>query len=459
MKKQPDKVDDFFREVLKEHTVIPSASAKEAFLKEAASLEESGHLNRKWIFFLSAVLVLISVSAGYFLLRTDPDAKITSVPVSSGIIKNSLPHTNLSSSLNKQQPSVAAVKENQKANPLPHPVQKTSPTNKKQSSGKNEPAAQASITRQNETPDRIADPSIPENGISINPSPDKTAAEPTTALPAEVSSQTIKESPSGKYSPPYVPPETTDTIPLQSQKEKATPSSGAPPRMWNICLGAYYAPEWMFNTLEGEKYVNNFGIEGTFHFGRYSIRTGAGLSITKGTNELSIGYNDYLGSYQKLDSMNFKWDNRHYKYVPTTYFSTQDVWDSLMKVADAKIVKQYTYLQIPLILGYDFWANEHFSFGFRAGPILSILLRTEQLSDNYDPGKNKIILVNQIAPERIQTNWQLLGGINATFHFSRRLGFELEPGVRYYFNSVYEKSTSNKKPWSVGIRGAFIVIL
>jgi hypothetical protein len=88
-----------------------------------------------------------------------------------------------------------------------------------------------------------------------------------------------------------------------------------------------------------------------------------------------------------------------------------------------------------------------------------VLLKTEVLSDNYDPGKNKIILINRIAPERIQTNWQILGGFNATYHFSKRLGIELEPEIRYYFNSVYEKSDNDKKPWSVGIHAAFIVIL
>ena len=38
MKKQQDKVDEFFKEALQDHTVVPSEAAKAAFLKEAATL-------------------------------------------------------------------------------------------------------------------------------------------------------------------------------------------------------------------------------------------------------------------------------------------------------------------------------------------------------------------------------------------------------------------------------------
>jgi hypothetical protein len=219
-----------------------------------------------------------------------------------------------------------------------------------------------------------------------------------------------------------------------------------------------YSPEWMFNTLDkGTKYVNNAAIEQTFRFQKYSLRTGLGLSITKGTNEVLISYNDYLGSFQKLDSITFTWDPEHINLIPTYYLSNQEVWDSLMKLANTMVIKRYTYLQIPLVFGYDFWSNGQFSLGVRVGPVLSVLLTSKQLSDAYDPGMNRIIMINQITPERIQTNWQLMGGINATFRFSRRLGVELEPEARYYFNSVYEQSDATKKPWSLGFRAAFLV--
>jgi hypothetical protein len=213
----------------------------------------------------------------------------------------------------------------------------------------------------------------------------------------------------------------------------------------------------MFNTLEGTKYVNNFGADLTLSFDRFFVRTGIGISVSKGTNELLVEYNDYLGSYQNLDSITFLWDSKHYYLLPTYHLTEKDVWDSLISLDYPTIIKRYTYLQIPLILGYDVIRIRSVSLGFRAGPILSILISSKQLTGDYDPGENLVIRINQITPDRVQTNWQVMGGINATFRMSERVFVEIEPNIRYYFNSVYEQSEITKKPWSAGLRAAFMV--
>ena len=224
-------------------------------------------------------------------------------------------------------------------------------------------------------------------------------------------------------------------------------------------IGVYYTPEWMFNTLEGTKFVNNFGLEGTFHFGRFSVRTGIGLSINKGTNELIVAYNDFLGSYNKLDSMEFTWNNPSQQYIPKFYMTPQDVWDSLMKLDYARVVKRYTYIQIPMIMGYDFWQSDRIDFGVRVGPVMSILVASKQLSAPYDPGNKRIISINDISPGQVSLNWQAMAGLNTSIHLTNEVQFEIEPSIRYYFNSVYEKPVPLWKPWSISIRAAFVVKL
>ena len=199
------------------------------------------------------------------------------------------------------------------------------------------------------------------------------------------------------------------------------------------------------------------GIEGTFHFGRYSVRTGVGLSITTGSNEILVQTNPYLGSYNVLDSIGFRWNDKHTSLIPTLYTSSANAYDTTLRYNYSYMKKRYTYLQVPLLLGYDFWQNNWLSLGMRAGAVMSVLLKTENMSATYDPGKDRIISINNISPDRIQLNWQAVGGINAAFRLSRRYSIELEPDVKYYFNSVYESSTLTKKPWSVGVRAAFLI--
>ena len=88
---------------------------------------------------------------------------------------------------------------------------------------------------------------------------------------------------------------------------------------------------------------------------------------------------------------------------------------------------------------------------------MSLLVKSENLSDTYNQGNDKVISINNVSPDRIQLNWQGIGGINATFRLSRRFSLEVEPDVRYYFNSVYESSEVTTKPWSLGVRAAFVV--
>ena len=191
----------------------------------------------------------------------------------------------------------------------------------------------------------------------------------------------------------------------------------------------------------------------------FSVTTGAGISITKGFHELAVEYNDYLGSYKSLDSMSFSWNQEHTQLLPTYFMTDQKVWDSLIKLDYPKVEKRYTYLQIPLILGYDFIQTDYFSFGLRAGPVMSILLDSKVISQPYDAGENKIIAVNNITPDRINLNWQVMGGVAASVNITKMLLFQLTPQVKYYFNSVYEKSDVDKKPWSVGVQGSFLIKL
>ena len=110
-----------------------------------------------------------------------------------------------------------------------------------------------------------------------------------------------------------------------------------------------------------------------------------------------------------------------------------------------------------MILGYDFFTEKWFSIGVRVGPVMSLLLKTRELTSEYDAGKDEVISINNVTTDRIHLNWQAMGGINASFRLSGFIIFDLEPDIRYYFNSVYEKSSPSDKPWSLGIHGALLV--
>ncbi len=445
MKKDNHPVDDFFRKSLHDHTVTPSAKAKQAFLEEASGIKGIRRNSRVWYYIgIPAVILFI---AGAALLTGLSRHSVESIP--STVAATEQPGRMASSEMTSTE-----IQDRPKV-----PVK-----NDDHTSSTRDLSAPGKISLQKK---QHADPgavikTIPLSSRTTNSEPD-----PPVDLTETPESHIAAISPGRKEKfSPEKPMALIDftgfllTGEIEDPEQYTVMTGPGDHRQkrepgLSFSTGLYYAPEWMYNTPDGTRFVNNAGIEQTIRYRRYTLRTGLGLSVTKGTSDLRISYNDYLGSFQKLDSMTFVWNQEHTDLIPTYYLSDQEVWDSLMKLENAKVVKRYTYLQVPLIMGYDFIATERFYAGIRLGPVLSFLLKSEQISESYDPGRNKVIMINQITPERIRTNWQLMAGIDMGFRISRSFSIELEPEARYYFNSVYEQSDATKKPWSLGFRAAF----
>ncbi|MFZ4521014.1 MAG: hypothetical protein ACOYNC_04885 [Bacteroidales bacterium] len=483
MKKYNHPIDDFFRDALDDHQMTPSEEARKAFLKDIAGDTPPGKRGRSGLILLSVFLLL--AGAGILIWAFNREGHATKgdmIPAPSSINKasvklpsNTLNSTTVASPSGKNKTDINTPKPlNHPGSPAKQPKEAQQPTTTKTATyrsgklnstrmveapvttGKGLEYASSTETQpayiktlENPSPSTQAD--TPQ---ALQPADNKSAATVTTPLPdgekpAESSLLNVDPALTAKQESP------ADQTPV----EKKGPRGGDMPneRKWNLDLGVYYTPEWMFNTLEGSKFVNNFGVEGTIRFGKFSVRTGAGLSIARGTNELMVAYNDFLGKYDKLDSVDFTWNSPTHDFIPTKYLSKKDVWDSLMKIESARVVKRYTYIQIPMIMGYDFLQSGRITVGVRVGPVLSVLLTAKQLSETYDPGNKRIISINDIAPEQVNLNWQVMGGISMAIRLTEKLKFELEPCARYYFNSVYEKPANNTKPWSLGLRAAFSI--
>jgi hypothetical protein len=459
MEKQNRIVDDFFREALQNHVIVPTDAAKAEFLKEAATLPKPGRPRRTIYYFISGILFLALIGTLIYFGHQNVSLKrMQYKPDQFSSIGNSKSFINKEKD-NHHESSLPLIVSNSKAISYGSNLQskKVSPGPLTNLVNRAEQNKTAGSNQSVELALKQSNAVINDTSIIGNQNQDNSVSQVSSDLRISMKKIVTTNNPDSAGTAPTKSEMKSTTNLAMDVKEKEKNTSSVTPKNWSIDLGAYYSPELMFNTLEGEKYANNFGIEGAFHFGDYSIRTGAGLSITKGTNELSVNYKDFKGFYNHLDSISFVWDASHTHLNPTYYFTKTSVWDSLLKTQNARIIKRYTYLQIPFILGYDFWKNDYLSIGLRVGPILSILLKTEIISNNYNPGNDEIIQINYITPDRIDTYWQFMGGINIGLCLSRKIKLEAEPELRYYFNSVYEQPVNSKKPWSAGIRIAFLI--
>ena len=478
MKKYNHPTDDFFRDALKDHQMIPSDAARKAFLKDAIGLPPGRKNGKGGLILLSAIIALVGMGIlfwattdhqrsvsdfgakkGHNAVVPTPNIKNTGNPNSKPASTGALQHIPESVGAENIQPL-----QPERANNI-QPLQteraeNTQPLQTERAENiQPQPVQNQIVADKNQPTPMQVFPEVAAINIHSATTGSGAPLEGNPSPPSSINNQTITSPPGMRIdSAPVMARKDSLEIPSVVKTGKVRESQRKEGKI-KPGIGVYYTPEWMFGTIEGTKFVNNFGLEGTFHFGKFSIRTGAGLSVSKGTNELTIGYNDFLGSYNKLDSIEFTWSSPLKEYIPKYFMSNKDVWDSLMKLDHAMVVKRNTYLQIPLIIGYDFWQTDNISIGFRVGPMMSILLVSKQLSAAYDPGTKRIVSINDISPGQVSLNWQAIAGLSASFRLTKELQFEVEPSVRYYFNSVYEKPEPSWKPWSVGIRAAFTIKL
>jgi hypothetical protein len=444
--------DDFLKAALKGHQLVPPEQAKKAFLEEASAIIPTRKGWLKWYYLPLLVIFISGIVAVIYFQNNNEQASL--VPV----VNENLSKVIISDPSTSTLTSTSTIENEQITARSSVPVENTTISESKSllTATDLQASSHAIQTKPEATTGSASHKSVSvPPSIQNNPVVSDTLFSKTTS--AILTLDTVSKSVTG-IQDSVVQADAADAAseapPFAGPDSKETSKQGQADLTPYFTAGIYYLPEWMFNTLEDTKFVNNFGFEATFYRGPISIRTGAGLSVSKGITKNAVEYNDFLGTYNKLDSITFIFNESEHNFTPNLYMTSQKVWDSISNFDSTKVIKRYTYLQIPLVLGFDFWQKGIFTAGVRVGTIMSVQVSSRQLSGEYNPGQNQVIGINMITPEQVNVNWQALGGLNVSARLRKNIFLEIEPQARYYYQSIYEKSDMAKKPWSVGVRMA-----
>lgn len=442
MEKHPNPIDDFLKESLKGHRLTPRQESRKTFLEEAATIIPGRKTWPRW-YYLPVILIFIA-GAIFIFYYTYQDNRIQTVAPEAVTV---IPEKSKEPAIVPEMKAAISPDEKhvyaENAQPVSNDHKEMTGIAEKAEKQAAQPEESKPEHEFTETPVTISHEPVPEPIKSGNDEKENVTDPVPVSIAKNIDTVIFKED------AVYDQPATSDTLPgLKEEYPEATSSRSV------FHLGLSYTPEVMFNTCEGNKYISNAGIEVAFYKGRVSLRTGAGISVSKGTTENSVEYNSYLGAYNHLDSITFSYNENYGDFIPKLYLSEEKVWDKESSYDSIDIIKRYTYLQIPLAIGFDFWQNGKFSAGVRVGTIMSVMLSAKQLTGTYDPGENQFIGMNNITPDRVSMNWQATGGISFTAVLSRRIALEVEPQAKYYYGSIYEKSGNVPKPWSISIRTA-----
>ena len=221
-------------------------------------------------------------------------------------------------------------------------------------------------------------------------------------------------------------------------------------------LGAFINPEVV---LYPDDSINNsrnfnFGIDFRYYTSEnFFIRSGIGISIARDEGKYQVDYNEYIGSYEDVYDVTF--ESSQSGIVPVYHTKTVEVYDSIEHVSISQSKNRYTYLQLPVLAGYEA-QKRNLSYTFMAGPCVSFLIN-KNIPDPKLPGNIKVLSIDNRIADRIDMNWQMVVGMGINYKVNRKFEVALEPTFRYYLNSTYEGNIiTSKHPLVFGLRAGLL---
>jgi len=216
-------------------------------------------------------------------------------------------------------------------------------------------------------------------------------------------------------------------------------------------MGMFFTPAVSFypdDSIQNQSSYT-FDVSAKWMKNEFFIESGLGLSFSSDDGKYDIDYNKYLGSYD--DVYNVTYDtSAGGDPIPTYYTNVVDVYDSVSSYKVEKTRNRYTYLQIPLYIGFHKQVDR-LGWFVKGGPIFSVLIN-ENIPDPQN-GNDLIVGLDPYMAARVNTNWQFAFSAGITYELSNKVSFALEPTFRYYMNSQYERTyISTRHPYSIGLR-------
>jgi hypothetical protein len=163
----------------------------------------------------------------------------------------------------------------------------------------------------------------------------------------------------------------------------------------------------------------------------------------------NIRYNEFMGTYMRLDSIVFSVQNGQ---LTTSNIMSQDsVFTQEQKNSNLMASSSYTYMSIPLLAGVEY-QKSHLSFTLKTGVLLGIQVNKKE-NTPVSPENAKVTQIERLSPGFMTSNlqWVLRAGMN--WYISDQYGILVEPGVQGYLSKPYERTQgSTERPVYFGLK-------
>jgi hypothetical protein len=246
---------------------------------------------------------------------------------------------------------------------------------------------------------------------------------------------------------------------LTDQSVKSTFSSGYESEYFSnaqLSAGASFNPSLVF--YDPNPYNKMLGGEANlrFAFGDWNIQGGVGFSSMEDVGTYNVDYVSYDSVGYYLDVISFIPDPRNPGNI---IYTTRQVaiYDSVSHYSIEEKTNHYSYLDIPVSVGYTLYQRNRISIMANAGIKFSVLVAKDEPTVEFNVSNGELINVESQVPERMPTNWRFTAGLDFGYTLTDKVSFHLEPVFEQYISPLYAKQPGivPKKPAVTGLKAGF----
>lgn len=211
----------------------------------------------------------------------------------------------------------------------------------------------------------------------------------------------------------------------------------------------FYDPNPTNEMMGGEANVR-------YQVSNWYFQGGLGYSNMEDIGSYKLNYKSYDSVGYFINVISFQPDPRN---PGTVIYTTRQeaIYDSVDHYIITDKSNHYSYLDIPVSVGYTFFRNGRLTFAANAGVKFSVLLAKDEPTVDFIVPGGELIDIERRVPVRTSTNWRFTAGLDFGYLILPKVSLHIEPVFEQYISPLYadQPGIKMKKPTVTGLKAGF----
>ena len=138
--------------------------------------------------------------------------------------------------------------------------------------------------------------------------------------------------------------------------------------------------------------------------------------------------------------------------IPTFHTETVKVFDTVKHVKISNTKRRYTYLHVPLLVGY-MQELRRIDWFVKTGPSLLVMVDKHIPDVMVSEEDYRLLAESSEFPSRIDLQWHYTISAGISYKMGNNFSLNVEPVFRFHIDPAYKRNTiSTRNPYSLGLR-------